>query len=57
VRSGGTPLVGILYTTITADNPIVSETTIPVKKVALSLAWDTFEGERDSIFISKWIIE
>lgn len=57
MRTGDIPLVGTLYTTVTADNPAISGTNIPIKKITLSLAWDTFDGGRDSISISKWLTE
>lgn len=56
--AGGDSLVGTLHTTIVSEALTVSATpNIPVQKVTIVLAWDTFDGERDSISMTKWISE
>lgn len=54
-RPEGVPLTGVLTSTVVQVNVDVSGTRIPTRQVTLSLVWDDFESESDTITMEKWL--
>ena len=54
-RPEGVPLTGVLTSTVVQVNVGVSGTQIPTRQVTLSLFWNDFEIESDTITMVKWL--
>jgi hypothetical protein len=54
-RPEGVPLTGVLTSTVTQMNVDVSGTQIPARQVTLSLYWEDFGIESDTITMMKWL--